>query len=209
MCVFDWGVTAAWVSAIAVIAGVVLGLVQLNGLRESDAVKNTLSFVRQFNSDVIQVDNMTFTVAKALTKMDDISFKNELIKRQLALASNTTPTNDVEEFFQAGVVVFNYFDEAADLYARNLIDRELFMSRFSLILTTGLEAGRDIINNVQKLAPSNMDAFNGFRKSALKYRLAKGYNEPTLLALALPGPDSWPPNEPRTRFKMGRLEIRW
>ena len=106
----------------AAIKGGSIAIEQLKSLERTERIKNTLSIVRAYSTPTGEVSSPLMAYVR-LDKMptDDPSVAVPKFGKTLG--------EYVAEVSQLYLILQNYFDEADDLLQRNLIDRDLFLSR--------------------------------------------------------------------------------
>jgi hypothetical protein len=140
------GVTAisTAVLAVAAILGGVFGAIQLNLLRRSWRVKNTFLIVKAY----------TARTEHGPSPMEARALLLSLSRSRVEQSENDSPeARTLRETLQKGnryyIILKNCFDEADDLYRRNLVDRDFFLSRLSAVMWEGAQSLRRFAPLVQ------------------------------------------------------------
>lgn len=179
MCIVDWAILGAWAQVGAVLLAAGIALSQLNKFTEGERVKNTIALLREFNYDTVDVSSIRLTAAAATSALCGVSLSQRYAGLRANPASTRTPQDEqtLENIESAAIIFHNYFDGAADLFTRNLIDRNLFVSRLSLMLLTAHVRSRTIIQGVQ---PGNLDvsSMKSLIRASLSYRRKIGDTNP-------------------------------
>lgn len=150
-CILDWSLVGIWLQAGFVLAGVVVAAFQLKRFNDNGRVKNTLRLYEQYMHTAVLIDqNSPMTMPAALNWLQwvDRNFTEYLAllnRANLGQASQADATL-LGNVRTSAIITHNFFDTAAVLLNRHLLDDEVFFDTLGYLTAQSYGLLEKILN---------------------------------------------------------------
>ena len=139
---FPKDAVAFWtmIQAVGVLGALFYAWQQVKTFREVDRVERTVKAGDQYFEIAAVVGESVSSSSFFIASVKDWKPYVDLRDKFAAGAATPDEVQRFDKVFKQIVLVYNFWDSAYDLYSRNLLQRELFMSRFGTVLEQTIAA---------------------------------------------------------------------
>jgi hypothetical protein len=130
----------AMIQAVGVLGALFYAWQQVKAFREVDRVERTVKAGDQYFEIAAVVGESVSSSSYFIASVKDWKPYVDLRDKFVAGAATPDEVQRFDKVFKQIVLVYNFWDSAYDLYSRNLLERELFMSRFGTVLEQTIAA---------------------------------------------------------------------